>query len=66
MQAARNTGKVFSFSRVIDSCGIRLNFLKEYKQRPCVTLWLTHAGDRTILGKHGKFFSTSLFWISLL
>ena len=51
-QAAKYWKNIFSFLRVSDSCGIMLNFLKEYKPRSCVMLRLIDACDRTFLGKH--------------
>ena len=53
-QAAKYWISLFSLSttRINDSCGITLNFLKEYKPRSCVKLRMIDERDGTFLGKH--------------
>ena len=56
-QAAKYWISIFSFSttRMNDSCGITLNFLKEYKPRSCVKLRMIDEREETFLGKHWNF-----------
>jgi len=42
---------IFIFKRVSYSCGLTLNFLKEYKPRSCDTLRLIDACDRTCINQ---------------